>query len=76
MSNRFVNPGLSKGNYIVGSIHKTRGTFSVASNPSIKMNLSDARREAERLAGMNTEKRFVVWRCEGVVESTSTRWVS
>lgn len=49
------------------------GVFSMSSHPHIHNNLSEAVTEAERLAGRNSNKRFVVLRVESVVQAVPVK---
>jgi len=73
---RTASGSIARGSYIIGSINKQTGAFSVASNPGVHYDLNTARREAERLSRAHTEKKFVVWRCDGVVSTDTTVWES
>lgn len=54
-----MNPK-SKGKFIVGSIHKTTGLFSVSQTPARHNEYLSAHAEAQRLAAKHPEKNFVV----------------
>ena len=41
--------------WIIGSLHKNTGIFSVAEKPAIHTKFSKAEKEAERLAGNHIE---------------------
>lgn len=54
-----MNPE-SKGKFIVGSVHKTRGYFSIAQEPVRHNEYLSAHAEAQRLAAKHPEKNFIV----------------
>ncbi len=56
--------------WIIGSIHKKSGAFSISPNPKIHTQLTSAVIEAKRLAGIHTEKRFVIMALGFTYEST------
>lgn len=65
---------LVKGDLIIGSIHKTTGALSFSANPKVQPNFLTASQEAERLAKLNTEKKFVVVEVKGIVSVNNVAW--
>lgn len=58
--------------WIIGSIHKKTGNFSVAEKPAIHTKFSKAEKEAERLAGNHADKHFIVMELSSMFQSTVT----
>ena len=62
------------GKYIIGSLNKKTGEFSTRPNPARQNTLASAQREAERLAKVDTDKKFVVLRVEGIASVADVIW--
>ena len=60
--------------FIIGSQHKVTGLFSASTNPGIHNSKIAACKEAERLAGNDADKRFVVLQVVGVVTNNQVVW--
>lgn len=67
---------LKNGDIIIGSQLKAGGAVSFSSSPKVQPNIIVANQEAERLAKMNTEKKFVVVKVMGVasVPTPGVKW--
>lgn len=52
--------------YIIGSIHKQTGNYSISALPAQQTNLSAAEKEAKRLAVKFPEKDFIVLKMESI----------
>jgi hypothetical protein len=63
-----------KDKFIVGSINKATGVWSISSSPALHDSLYMAQREALRLAAINTDKKFVVLRVSGIAASQNVVW--
>ncbi len=60
--------------FIIGSINRANGIWSIASNPNEHTSESHARREAERLAQLDPSKTFVLMEIKGRVRMESVTW--
>jgi hypothetical protein len=60
---------LKSGYWIVGSISKSTGAFSAASNPKPHSTESEARAEAGRLASLDSSKKFTWLRIGGMASA-------
>lgn len=54
--------------FIVGSVTKTGGYFSISSKPKIHEEYKDALHEAQRLAELNPDKKYIVWAAVAVAQ--------
>lgn len=52
--------------YIIGSIHKETGNYSISPNPAQQTTLPAAEKEAKRLAVKFPEKDFIVLKMESI----------
>ncbi|HET8687947.1 MAG TPA: hypothetical protein VFM18_15010 [Methanosarcina sp.] len=52
--------------YIIGSIHKQTGNYSVSESPAQQPTISAAEKEAKRLALKFPEKDFIVLKLESI----------
>lgn len=59
--------------YIVASKHKRTGEMSMAAHPRLHETLASAEKEAERLAALSKEKKFVVLVVGRVYEAVEVR---
>lgn len=65
---------MKTGNYIIGSITKSNGRFSTTEYPATHSTRPEAVREAERLAKIAPEKKFVVLSIDGIVHFNDVVW--
>lgn len=65
---------LKKGDLIIGSQNKTTSEISFSKEPKVQPNFLAAQQEAERLARVSPEKKFVVCEVKGVCSVKSTIW--
>ena len=64
---------MNRGNYIIGSLDRFC-RFSAAANPMLHTTVEAVRKEAERLAKLDTSKSFVVLEVKGIVEASGVNW--
>ena len=60
--------------FVVGSWNHQLYQFSVSAQPVQHKNESDARKESERLAQIDSTKSFVVLEIKGVCKAVGTEW--
>lgn len=63
-----------KNNYIIGSINKTTGDFSISARPKIHDTLEDAKFEASRLASLDSSKKFVIFKIAEICYAKEIIW--
>jgi transaldolase len=56
--------------FIVGSVDKITGRFSISANPEIHTEYAKALHEAQRLASLYPDKKFIVWAAVAVSQVT------
>ena len=67
--------GLKTGDLIVGSVLKSGGsTLSTTADPVVHANLSAAKTEAARLAGIDKTKKYVVLEVKGLALVNDVNW--
>lgn len=59
--------------YIIGSIHKTTGQWSISASPVEHVSYTKAVKEAERLAGIDTSKDFVVLQKKAIPQAIQVK---
>lgn len=69
-----VSGALQTGDWMIGSITKATGVFSAAQGPARHLNEYSARKEAERLAGIDKSKKFVVLKVAGIASVSDINW--
>lgn len=60
--------------YIIGSIHKTTKVMSISAQPTVHTDINVAKKEAERLAKLHIDKKFVVLKFEGICSAENVVW--
>lgn len=68
------NPADYKGKWLVGSIQKTTGAFSMTSNPARQPTREAAKNEAARLAKIDSSKMFVVLNVTDIASFQDVSW--
>lgn len=68
------NNGVQTGSYIVGSLLKSTNAFSTSGDPAGHKTRDAANTEAQRLARMHPDKKFVVLEVKGVVSVGDAVW--
>jgi hypothetical protein len=66
--------GLKSGDLIIGSFLKNSKAVSFSSDPMIQDNLTDAKKEASRLAQVDKTKKFVVVEVKAVASVADVTW--
>lgn len=66
--------GVQTGEWIVGSVDKTTGSFSTNSAPARHASEGLAKAEAARLAGLFKDKKFVVLKVVAIASATEINW--
>lgn len=65
---------VAKGTFVVVSIDKQTGVFSIAASPKAHLSESEAKTEAERLARNHTDRKFAAMRVCGIVSVDGVKW--
>jgi hypothetical protein len=73
-NNYTSNPADYKGKWLVGSIQKTTGAFSMTSNPARQPTREAAKNEAARLAKIDSSKMFVVLNVTDIASFQDVSW--
>jgi hypothetical protein len=73
-NNYTTNPQDYKGKFLVGSIQKATGFFSMTSNPARHATREFARAEAARLAKIDSSKMFVVLNVQDIASFQDIVW--
>lgn len=60
---------IKSGHFLIGTVNKTSGNVSFASQPNIHESESMALEEAKRLAVLHTEKKFMVVEVKGIART-------
>jgi hypothetical protein len=63
-----------KEKFIIGSISKVSGEFSISKKPAIHDNFLTAQRECERLSRIHTDKQFVCFQIKGICQAVQISW--
>lgn len=73
-NNYTANPADWKTKFIIGSLDKSNGVFSVQPNPARQPSKAAAQKEAERLAQTFKDKKFVVLEVIGIASVQDVVW--
>lgn len=65
---------VARGTFVVASIDKQTGVFSIAATPKAHLTESQAKTEAERLARLHTDRKFAPMRVCGIVSVDGVKW--
>lgn len=65
---------MKRDTFIVGSVDKQTGAFSATQFPREHGSAVEANNEAQRLAGINPNKKFAVLRVLGIVSQNNIVW--
>lgn len=68
------NPTDYKGKFLIGSIHKITGAFSMTANPARQPTREAAKTEAARLAKIDSSKMFVVLNVTDIASFQDVSW--
>lgn len=71
--NKMKHDHVSVGKWIISSLHPTQG-FSAVAMPQTQNTAEAARKECERLAGLDKTRKFVYLKIEGACQAIGVEW--